>query len=231
LTFVPFNMYHARDPRSQRSKKKQAAFDYCCRTMLPLITGYDRNPAVVSLPSRVLRYSSRGQGKSRRIATVPAGLPFLIPISRFDIAAEMRTSHENNAPSNRPRSPRGIAGALGSFDRSSRTCRASLPLPVPFAWSKIKNFDYSNTWHARLRRDQSITRRTRRNDRDLFARESLALIGRIYRIARLRANANSTLNRNTRAARILSRSAIYRSAGRVNERRPGVLSGHGILRK
>jgi len=40
-------------------------------TMLPLIAGYDHNPAVVSLPSRVPRYS-RGQGKCRDIARLPA---------------------------------------------------------------------------------------------------------------------------------------------------------------
>jgi len=44
--------------------------------MLPLIAGYDYDPALISLPPRVPRYS-RDEEKLRNIATIPAG--FLIP--------------------------------------------------------------------------------------------------------------------------------------------------------
>jgi len=50
--------------------------------MLPLIAGYDHNPAVVSLPPRVPRYS-RGQGKCRDIVGIPAELPLLVPTPKL----------------------------------------------------------------------------------------------------------------------------------------------------
>jgi len=63
-----------------RHKNKQVAFDsslVVVATMLPLIAMiYDHNSVVVSLSSRIPRYS-RGQGKSRDVATIPARLPKL----------------------------------------------------------------------------------------------------------------------------------------------------------
>jgi len=67
------------DPHSQRPLKieKQAASDsdVIVGMTLPLIAGYNNNPVAVSLSRRAPRYS-RGQGKSRDIARIPARLPF-----------------------------------------------------------------------------------------------------------------------------------------------------------
>jgi len=66
-------------PHSQRPLKieKQAASDsdVIVGMTLPLIAGYNNNPVAVSLSRRAPRYS-RGQGKSRDIARIPARLPF-----------------------------------------------------------------------------------------------------------------------------------------------------------
>jgi len=48
--------------------------------MLPLIAGYDDNPAVISLSLRVSQ-----SGKIHHVAMTPAGLPFLVPIPKLDM--------------------------------------------------------------------------------------------------------------------------------------------------
>jgi len=48
--------------------------------MLPLISGYDDNPAVISLSLRVSQ-----SGKVRHIAMIPVGFPFLVSIPKLDM--------------------------------------------------------------------------------------------------------------------------------------------------
>jgi len=71
---------NGRGPRWQRPLQVEKQTDSVRLVSLSLIVGSDHNPAVVFLPSRVPRYSTRGQGKSRRIARVPTGRSFLVPI-------------------------------------------------------------------------------------------------------------------------------------------------------